>query len=149
MGAVRVEEAATVGTELFDGDLGGNRAEGNELLGSAREVGVKSGREALHASLAYEKDREDRRGREEHVKSAPEEVDPEVPDAATLHAGEAAHDAKEDRDSRRCREKILGSKRKCLGGRRQRRLAGVGLPVRIGREADRGIPRAIGRRCRE
>jgi hypothetical protein len=23
------------------------------------------------------------------------------------------------------------------------------LPVRIGREADRGIPRAIGRQCRE
>src|SRR5580693_854891 len=80
MRRIGVEEAAAIGAEHFDGNLRGDRAERDGLLGAFQSRGVDIGAERLRNALPDQEQRVGHADREQDVKRAAGDVDPEVAD---------------------------------------------------------------------
>ena len=148
VGGVDVEEAAAIGPELFDGDLGcgGTERQHLALRSVARvEDGHRLGRaKGLHRPLPHQHQRKHECERKEDVESRPREVGPEVPDRGAPPAGEAARERREDRHPRRRRDEVLNPQSQHLRQIGEGCLAAVALPVGIRGKAERGVEREVG-----
>ena len=80
MRGVDVEEAAAVGAELLDGDLAGDRALRDRLLGAFERRRIDVGAEVLRHAERDERERHDDRQRQQHVERGAREIDPEIAD---------------------------------------------------------------------
>ena len=76
---------------------------------------------------------------------AAHQVDPEVAELGGVASGESAHECDGDRHTDRGRDEVLHGQAGHLHQVALGRLTRVGLPVGVGDEADRGVPRQRGR----
>jgi hypothetical protein len=139
---VRVVEATAVGAELLDGLLAGHRTAGDGLLGAAEggdSVVVQL--EVLDRPSRDQQDRGDDRDGQQDAQHRAHQVDPEVAQIAGAIAGEPAYQGDRHRHADGGRDEVLHRQAGHLHQMALRRFAGVGLPVGIGNEADRGVPR--------
>ena len=139
VGGVRVEEAAAVGPELLDGDLGGGRP-AREVLGDARHAGdVGVAGEVLDHPLTHEQQGGDERQGHEDPDDDADQVDPEVAERGRSASGDAADQGGDHPHPRGGRHEVLHGQTRHLGEVTHRHLAAVGLPVGVGDETDRGV----------
>ena len=139
---VGVVEAAAVGAELLDDLLAGDRAAGDRLLGAAEggdDLVVQV--EVLDRAAGDQEDRADDGDRQQDAQRAAHQVDPEVAQIAGAPAGEPAHQRDRHRHADGGRDEVLHRQPGHLHEMTVGGLTGVGLPVGIGDEADRGVPR--------
>ena len=142
MRRVRVEEAAAVGAQVLDGFLAGHRAAVDGLLGTAQrgdDLIVQV--EVLDRAADDQDDGRNNADRHQDAQHRAHQVDPEVTQIAGALAGEAAHQCDRHRHADGGRDEVLHRQpghlhQMTIGG-----LTGVGLPVGVGDEADRGVPR--------
>ena len=139
MGRVDAEEAAAVGAELLDGDLGGGRAERQQLLLTFQGVERQVGRQALGHPLPDQQQRQDQRHRQQHVETETHQILPEVAKVGGLLAGDAAKQGDGDGGAGGGGDEVLGGEPHHLAEVGEAGFAGVGLPVGVGHEADRGV----------
>jgi hypothetical protein len=147
--------AKGVRAEHLDRDLGRGGAERDDLIGHCVAVGISGTleqrdrlvrTERLHHALRNEEHGEDDRERQQDVERAPRQVDPEVADRRGGLSRDATHQRDQNRHARCRADEVLNGQSRHLREVAHRRLAAVALPVRIGGEADGGVPREI--RCR-
>ena len=105
------------------------------LDGLDRGVGVQ----VLYHSLGAEQQRREQGDRQQDVEGGTGEIDPEIPDARDLVPREAANDSDRSGDAHRRGGEVLHRQRSHLHQVAHRRFGRVGLPVRVGEEADRGV----------
>ena len=178
MRRIGVEESAPVGAELLDRNLRSGGTDCDRLLvpydlfGSGVALFVLDllavdielwcivlgrldqrhgliDREGLHHALGYEHQSENERERQEYVKCAARQVDPEVADSASALPGEAA-DQRDQHGHARCRgNKVLHGKGQHLCQVTHGRFARIALPVGVADKADGGIERRVRRHRRQ
>ena len=145
VGGVHVEEAAAVGAELLDGDLAGDRAAGDELLGRRLRpscAAVKPSKFWITPWLTSTRaTTNDSGSRMRTVRAG--EVDPEVADGRARRRARPRMRAAIVGHAGGRRHEVLHRQAHHLGEVAHRRLAAVGLPVRVGHEADRGVERQV------
>ena len=139
MGGVGIEEAAAIGAEHLDGDLGGHRTDRNRLLGALKRRGFDVGAKRLRHALPDQKQRVDDADRQQHVERRARHIDPEIADGAHRGAGEAADQRDRERNAGGGRQEILVRQAQHLDEIGHRAFAAVVLPVGVGDEADRGV----------
>ncbi len=172
MRRIDVEEAAAIGAELLDRDLGSGRPERNGLLGCRHLFGDRIALvvlerltvgsvlrsvvghrlhqrrrrvlvERLRHALRHQHECEHDRQRKQDVDGGANEIGPEVADAARLLADEAANQRDEHGHPGRSGDEVLHGEREHLREIAHRGLAAVPLPVRVGREARRRVERRV------
>jgi hypothetical protein len=136
---IGVEEPATVGTEHLDRDLRGHGPQREGLHAAFERRDVAHGRERLHDALSDENERENEAQGQKHVQKRPDKIGPEISDPGRLAAGDAADDGHAGGHAHCRRDEVLIGQPDHLGENAHGRLAGVGLPVGVGDEADRRI----------
>ena len=142
MGGVRVEEPAAVGAEQLDDFLACDRAPGNCLLPADKRVGdLVVQREVLDDATGDEDDRRNHSERQQDSDGATNQVHPEVAELAGVSAGQAPNERHGDGHADRGRDEVLYGQTRHLYQVALGRLTGVGLPVGVRYEADRGVPR--------
>ena len=80
MRGVGVEEAAAIGAEHLDGDLRGDRADGDRLLGAFERRRIDIGPKRLRDALPDQEQRVDDADRQQDVERAARDIDPEIAD---------------------------------------------------------------------
>ena len=88
--------------------------------------------------------RGDERDREEDAQGRADEVDPEVADACGPRRVNPRIERYHHREAGRRRREVLHREAGHLREMAHRRLAAVALPVRVGDEAGRSVPREVG-----
>jgi hypothetical protein len=139
---IGVIEPAAVGAELLDRLLAGHRTAGHRLLRAAEgghHLVVEV--EILDRATGDEQDRARDRDGQQDAKYRAHQVHPEVPQLAGAPTGEPAHQRDRDRHADRGRHEVLDRQPRHLHEVTVGGLTGVGLPVGVGDEADRGVPR--------
>ncbi len=132
MGAVCIEEAATVGAELLDRLHEADRADGDGLGHVVQDVvDVHGAAQGLCRALRDEDETEDEGDGQLDVEQAAGDVHPEVADRPGVAACEAADEGDGHGDSDGHAHKLLNSESGHLRKVRHRRLARVVLPVRV------------------
>ena len=139
MRGVGVEEAAAIGAEHLDGDLRGDRADGDGLSGAFQRGGVDVRSERLRNALPNQKQCVDDADRHQDVERAAGDIDPEVANGLRRGAGKTADQCHREHDAGRRRQKVLMRQAEHLREVRHRALAAVVLPVGVGDEADRRV----------
>ena len=139
MRGVGIEEAAAIGAEHFDGDLGGDRTDRDGLLGAFQRRRIDVSAERLRHALPYQKQRVDDADRQQDVKGTARDIDPEIADGAQRGPGEAADQRHREHDAGCRGEEVLVRQPQHLHEVGQRAFAAVILPVGVGDEADRGV----------
>ncbi len=114
-------------------------------VAAGQGVHVGAGGEVLDHPGGHEDDGADQRDRQQDAQHDPGQVDPEVAQVGGLPSREATDERDRDRDADRRRGEVLHGQPGHLDQVAHRRLARVRLPVRVGHEADRGVPRQRGR----
>ncbi len=144
MGAVGVEEAAAVRPQHLDGLLRGHRAERDDLPRPLDGLELDVRRERLHHPLGDQEDGDQEREGQEHVEGGPDEIDPEVPERPRATrapaAGQPPRQGQRHADAGGRGREVVPGEAGHLGQVAHRRLARIGLPVRVGGEAHRGVP---------
>ena len=105
--------------------------------------------ERLHHALRDEDEGDHERQRQQDVERAAREIDPEVADRGARAPRETADQRDQHRHAGRRRHEVLHGEAEHLRQVAQRRFAAVALPVRVRREARRGIERRVGRDGRQ
>ena len=142
MRGVHVVEAATVGAEVLDGFLAGHRSAGEGLLGAGERVDhLVVVVEVLDGAADDQDDRGDHADRQQDAQRAAHQVDPEVAEVTGVLAGKSAHHRDRDGHAHRGRHEVLHGEAGHLHQMAHGGLTGVGLPVGVRDEADRGVPR--------
>ena len=139
VGRVDAEEAATVGAELLDGDLRGGRAERQQLLLAFQGVERQIGRQTLGNPLPDQQQRHDQRHGQQHIEAEAHQILPEVAKVYGLLAGETAEQRDGDGGTGGGGDEVLGGEPHHLAEVGEAGLTGIGLPVGVGHEADRGV----------
>ena len=139
MGGVRIEEPAAVGAEDLDHFLRGDRSLGYRLLGALQGRRIDIGVQILRHALPDEEKGYHHRNRQQDVERAAGEIDPKIADAARLAPGKAANQGDRQSYADRGRDEIMDSKPRHLDEVAHRGFRHVGLPVRVGDEAHRGV----------
>ena len=139
MRSIGVEEAAAIGAEHLDRDLGGNRAHGNGLLGAFQRCRINIRPKCLRHTLPHQKQGIRNADRNENVERATGHIDPEIADGSCGGTREAANERDCEHNASRCGKKILVGQAEHLHEVGQRAFAAVVLPVGVGDEADRRI----------
>ncbi len=103
MRGVGVEEAAAIGAEHLDGDLRGDRANRDGLLGAFQRDGIDVSAERLRHTLPHQEQGVDDADRQQDVERAAGDIDPEVTDGPGRGAGETADQRHCQHDSGRRR----------------------------------------------
>ena len=140
---VDVEEAAAVGPEQLDRLLRGDRSLCERLLepGDGRDGRVVA--EALQRSLGEQEQAGDHRQRQQDVEQDAGEVDVEVPQLVRRARRQPADEGGEHRDPDRGGREVLDREAEHLREVRERRLAGVELPVGVRHERRGGVERQV------
>ena len=89
MRGIDVEEAAAVGAELLDGDLAGDGALRDRLLGAFERRRIDVAAEVLRHAERDERERHDDGQRQQHVERGARQIDPEIADGRRLGAAKA------------------------------------------------------------
>ena len=136
---VGIEEAAAIGAQHLDRDLGSDRADRDGLLGALQRRRVDVVAQGLRDALPDQEQRVDHADRQQHVERAARHVDPEIADGAHRGAREAADQRNREHNAGRSRQEVLVRQPHHLHQIGQRALAAVVLPVGVGDERDRGV----------
>ncbi|MGY3356551.1 hypothetical protein ACVWZK_003214 [Bradyrhizobium sp. GM0.4] len=139
MRRIGVEEAAAIGAEHLDRDLGGDRADRDGLLGTLERGGLDIVTERLRDALPDQEQRIDNTDWQQHIEAAAGDVDPKISDGARRRAREAADQGDRQRDAGCRRQEVLVRQAEHLHEIGQRALSTVILPVGVGDEGDRGV----------
>ena len=107
MRGVGIEEPAAIGAEHLDGDLRGDRAHGDGLLGAFKRRRIDVGAERLRHALPDQEQREGNADRDQDVEGAASDIDPEIADGLGRCAREAADQRDRKHDAGRRREEVL------------------------------------------
>ncbi len=118
---------------------------GDLLLGALDRLHRDVGPEVLDDAAGNQEERGEKRDREQNPENRARAVVPEVADALRLLSRDTADHRHRDGDPRGRREEVVEGEPGHLGEVRHRRLAGVALPVGVGREGDRSVPRRVRR----
>ncbi len=97
------------------------------------------GRQALGYPLPDQQQRQDQCHRQQHVEAEAHQILPEVAKVGGLLAGYAAEQGDGDGGAGGGRDEVLGGEPYHLAEVGEAGLAGVGLPVGVGHEADRCV----------
>ena len=143
MRGIGIEEAAAIGAEHLDGDLRGDRADRDGLLGAFERRRVHVGAERLRNALPDQEQRIGHADRDEDVERAAGDIDPEIADRAHRVPREAADERDGEHDAGRRRKEILVRQAEHLHEVGHRAFAAVVLPVGVGDEAHRRVEREI------
>ena len=144
MRSIGVEEAAAVGAQHLDGDLGRHRPDGDRLLGTLQRRCLDVGPERLRHALRDEEEAVDHANGQEDVERAAGDIDPEIPDRAHRRAGKAADQGDRQDDAGGCGKEVLVREAQHLHEIGHRAFAAVVLPVGVGDEADRRVEGEVG-----
>ena len=144
MRGIGVEEAAAIGAEFLDRLLAGDGAYGERLLRALERRRFDRTLERLRHAESDEREGDDDRERQEHVKRRAREVDPEIADRRRLGARQSAHQGKGHREAGRGGYEIVHGEAEHLGQVTHRRLAAVVLPIGVGDEAHRRVEGEVG-----
>ena len=136
MRRVGVEEAAAIGAEHLDGDLRGDGADGDGLLGAFQRRRVDISAERLRHALPDQKQSIGNADRQQDVERAAGDIDPEIADGLRRGPREAADQRHREHDAGCRREEVLMGEAEHLHEIGQRALATIVLPVGVGDEAD-------------
>ena len=138
---VGVEEAAAVGAEFFDGFLAGDGTAGDGLLPAGERVDdLVVQAEVLNRAAGDEDDRGDHGQRQQDSGRAAHQVNPEVAELIGVATRQAANERHGNGHADRSGDEVLHGEAGHLHEMALRRFTGVGLPVGVGHEADRGVP---------
>ena len=113
--------------------------DGDRLLGAFERRRIDIGAQILRHALPDEEQADDDRDRQQHVERAARQIDPEIADRLGLAPREAANERERQRDAGRRRDEIVHRQPGHLHEVAHRGFRHVGLPVRVGDEADRGV----------
>ena len=139
---VRVVEAAAVGAEFLDGLLAGHRAAGDGLLAAAkRGDDLVSEVEVLDRAAGDQHDRAHDADGQQDAQHRAHQVDPEVPQFACARSGEPSHQRDRHRHAHGGGNEVLHREAGHLDEVALGRFTRIGLPVGVGDEADRRVPR--------
>ncbi len=141
MRRVGVEEAAAVGAHFFDDLLRGDRPLGNDLSRTIQGVHDGIRVEVLDDSLRDQHKCAHNRDGQQEVEHTASQVDPEVAHVLRAAAGESTYQRDRQRDTGGGRDKVVKRQPCHLRQVGHGLLAGVVLPVGVGREAGGGIER--------
>ena len=111
----------------------------DRLLGAFEGRRVDIGAEILRHALPDQDQRAHDRDRYQDVERAAGQIDPEIADCLGLAPHEAADQRQRQCDAGRRRNEVVHGEPGHLHEIAHRRLAAIGLPVRVGDEADRGV----------
>jgi hypothetical protein len=136
---VDVEQPAAIGAPLLDRFLAGDREEGDDLVGAFQRLGGDAGEETLRHAGGDERERRDDRDRQQHVEGIAGHIDPEIAERFTAIGGEGARHGCRYGKTDRARDEVLHGQPRHLAEAAHGRLTAIGLPVRIGDEADGGV----------
>ena len=131
VGGIGVEEPAPVGAQHLDRDLGGDRPNRDRLLRAFERCRFNVRRQRLRDALPDEKQGIRDAERQQHVKGAAGDIDPEAADGADRRAGETPDEGHRQHDARSSRQEVLVREPEHLGEVRERALAAVVLPVGV------------------
>src|SRR5262249_52395481 len=143
VGGIGVEKSAAIGAKHLDRDLRGDRANSDGLLGAFERGRVDIRAKRLRDALPDQKERIGDADREQDVKRAAGDIDPEAADGTYRMTRKTTNKRNRQHNAGRGREIILVRQAEHLHQIAQRALAAVVLPVRIGDETDRGVERQI------
>ena len=101
--------------------------------------------EVLDDALRHQHQRADDADRQQDPEQAAHQVDPEIAERVFLLLRDAANERDRDGDADRGRHEVVVREPGHLREIAHRRLAAVGLPVRVGRERRRRVEREVGR----
>ena len=139
---VGVIKPPAVGAELLDRFLAGHRAAGNPLLPTGKGADhLIMQMEVLDRPTGNQHDRGDDRQGQQNPHGAPHQINPEIAQLSDVPAGESAHQRDRDRHTHRRRHEVLHPKASHLDQMPLGRLTRIRLPIGVGHETDRGIPR--------
>jgi hypothetical protein len=143
---VGVVKTAAVGAELLDHFLARDRPAGDGLLTARQSVDdLVVQVEVLDRPTGDQHDRTDDRDRQQDADDTADQIDPEVAQLTSAPAGESPHQRDGDRHADRGGHEVLHRQSGHLHEMTEGGFPGVVLPVRVGHEADRGVP--CQRRC--
>ncbi|MPL86093.1 hypothetical protein SDC9_32069 [bioreactor metagenome] len=145
MGRVHAEEAAAIGAKLLDGNLCGGGAARDHLIGAFDRGCVHRPEQRLRHALHGQHQRHHHRQRQQHIENRARHVGPEIAKPRAPLAGEAADHRDADCHAGCRRNEVLHRQTGHLREIAELRLAGIGLPVGVGDEADRGVEGQISR----
>lgn len=143
MRAVRIEETATVRAEFFDGFLRSDGALRNHLL--ACRGGIQRGdrliwMKILDNALRNKKKCYKKAGRQEDPERSASNVHPKIADGLRADARDTANERDGESDAYCGRYEIVVRKTNHLREVAHGGFGNVGLPIRICRETDSGVP---------
>ncbi len=145
MGAIGAKESAPVGAQHLDGDLGGRRAQGDDLLrrgsryGRGHPKGLQIGSPGLHHPLADQEEGEEAREGQQDIECDADHVHPEAAQVGRLPPPDPPGHRCHHRQPCGGGQEVLHREPQGLAQIAQGGLARIGLPVRVGDEADGGI----------
>ena len=145
MRRVGIEESASVRAEHLDDFLRSNRPLGDELLSAFKSSDLGVGAQILRHALPHEEQPNHNRDGQEHIKRAAGHIDPEIADGIGVPPREAPDQRKRKRDAGCGGKEVVHREPGHLHEIAHGRFGHVGLPVRIGDKADRGVEGEVGR----
>ena len=148
MGAVGVEEAASVGSQLLDEFERCDRALREVLYSAFQRMGFDVGRKVHRYALPHQGNGTEQRQRQQHPQQRAHQIDPEVAQRRGLLACEAANEGDACGKTGRTRQEVLCGKANHLRQVAQRGLAAVRLPCRGGGKTQRGVAGQVHRHRR-
>src|SRR5208337_4698966 len=149
MSGIGIEETASVGSHHLNDFLGSHGTLRNELLAALKRGYLSVGIEVLRHALPDEDKTHDDGYGQQYVQRAAREIDPEIADSVRRAACEAADKRNRKRNAGRRRNEIMDRKPGHLYQIAHCAFRRVGLPVRIGDEADRGVEGEVRRYSRQ
>ena len=139
---VGVVEAAAVGAQLLDDLLRGDRAAGQELRRAGQRARVGAGGQVLHHAAEHQHDARRRREIGSRIRViARVRSTQKLPSRSVLVRAKPRTTAIATAMPIAGGDEVLHRQAGHLDEVAHRRLAAVALPVRVGHEADRGVPR--------
>ena len=149
MGGIGIEEAAAIGADLLDRLLARHRSDDQGLVRPLQRGDVDVLGEGLGHALDRQHHRHHHGQGQEHVEADPHHVPPEVAEPLAPVGGEGPGQRADNGDAGGPGQEVLYGQADHLREVRHGRLAGIGLPVGVGDEADRGVERQVRRQPRQ
>ncbi len=141
VGGINVEEAAAVGAQLFDGNLGSGGAAGDGLQGNGRSICCRGGfkqngrfrpGKGLHHPLRNQQQGDQQRQRQQDVDNAARHIHPKAAQPVCALAAEAANEGHQHGHAAGRREKVLHCQPQHLRQVAHGGFTAVELPVGVG-----------------
>ena len=144
MRRIGVEKTAAVVAKKLDGLLAGHRTDRNRLLRPLQCCRFYRPLQGLRRAQEHQRQRHQHGERQQHIEHRPCQIDPKIADRRALLPRQGARQTERQGQGDRRVEEIISGEPDHLREMAHRHLAGVGLPIGVGDEADGRIEGEVG-----